>query len=153
MDRLGVKVSLIVGSILLVIGRGFLFITTGHVITLCIMFSLLSWGTSFIGPALQIGIKRVTNKFTRPAAFSLFYVVMNIAALCSGWMIDGFRAFLPRNADNSLSGPTWDLGFATFQFTYERAVLLAGFIVTIGFLPAAFCCVRKYDSSEDLKER
>ena len=152
-DRLGVKTSLIVGSILLVIGRAFLFVSTGSIFTLCIMFSLLSWGTSFVGPALQIAIKRVTNKLTRPAAFSLFYVVMNIAALCSGWMIDGFRAYLPRTKDNKLTGATWDLGFASFQFNYERAVLMVGFIVTIGFLPAAFCCVRKYDSSEDLKER
>ncbi len=85
---------------------------------LLMLFSGLSVGTSIILPALQVAIKRFTNELTRPAAFSVFYVFMNLAAMMSGWTIDVLRAGLPRLEDGSLTGPVWDLGFVSFAFTY-----------------------------------
>ena len=99
-------------------------------------------GTSVVIPALQIAIKRITTPVTRPAAFSLFYIFMNLAAMTSGWIIDALRSRFPRNPDNSLTGPWWDLGLVSFQFTYERAVILTSFSVSLGMIPAVFCCLK-----------
>ena len=141
-DRLGVKISLAIAVSLTISGRLLIFLNTNGTIFIVIMFSALAMGTSIVIPALQIAIKRITTTVTRPAAFSLFYMSMNIGAMTSGWIIDALRAKYPRNPDNSLTGPHWDLGFTSFRFTYERAVILTAFSFSLAFIPIVFCCFR-----------
>lgn len=141
-DRLGVKTSLAIAVSLCITGRFLIFLVNSGVVFIIIMFSALAIGTSIVLPALQIAIKRITTPVTRPAAFSLFYVFMNIAAMMSGWIIDALRSRYPRNPDNSLTGPWWDLGISRFQFTYERAIILTAFSVSLGLIPAVFCCLK-----------
>ena len=141
-DRLGVKTSLAIAVSLAITGRLLIFLANSEVFFIVLMFSALAIGTSVVIPALQIAIKRITTPVTRPAAFSLFYIFMNLAAMTSGWIIDALRSRFPRNPDNSLTGPWWDLGLVSFQFTYERAVILTSFSVSLGMIPAVFCCLK-----------
>lgn len=123
-----------------------------EVLFLISMFSALAMGTSVVLPALQIAIKRITTPVTRPAAFSLFYIFMNIAAMISGWTIDALRAKYPRDpVTNKPTGPDWDLGFTSFKFTYERAVILTSFSVSLGMIPAVFCCLKSTENESELQ--
>ena len=42
-------------------------------------------------PVMTLGIRRYTNDTNRSFAYSLFYAVMNVAALLSGWLVDLLR--------------------------------------------------------------
>ena len=51
-----------------------------------------SWGA----PVMTIAIKRLTADADRTVSFGIFYAMMNVAALTSGFAIDGLRLGLPR---------------------------------------------------------
>ena len=54
--------------------------------------SASSWGA----PVMTIAIKRLTRDADRTVSFGIFYAMMNVAALTSGFAIDGLRLGLPR---------------------------------------------------------
>ena len=56
-----------------------------------VLYTTLPMGSALGIPVMQIGIRRYTNKKNRAMAFSLFYMMMNIAAVCAAPAIDGFR--------------------------------------------------------------
>lgn len=86
-DSLGVATSLRIGFALQLVGKCFIFYTTSRA-TLMIGISILSLGGCLGIPVLSIGIRRYTIKKNRGFAFGLFYVIMNVAALISGPVVD-----------------------------------------------------------------
>lgn len=94
-DFFGVRCALLLGSLLVMIGRGFLTFTDNLVVFNVFLFTVTSIGTALIIPILQIAIKRVVKKELRAAAFAGFYMAMNVGAMLSGFLIDALRAALP----------------------------------------------------------
>mmetsp|Transcript_80935 Transcript_80935/g.142749 ORF Transcript_80935/g.142749 Transcript_80935/m.142749 type:complete len:263 (-) Transcript_80935:124-912(-) len=90
-DNLGVRRSLILGSALCAIGRFVLTFSKSTFMIKAMLYSLLPMGTALAIPVMSLGIRRYTNDSNRSFAFSLFYTVMNVAALFSGWVIDLMR--------------------------------------------------------------
>ena len=83
--------KLIFASILIVIGRSGIALANNFTLFISLLLTIVAIGTSLTIPILQIGIKRITQPLTRPAAFAAFYIVMNIGAMLSGWIIDLLR--------------------------------------------------------------
>ena len=54
---------------------------------------------------LTIAIKRLVRDADRTVSFGLFYAMMNVAALLSGFAIDALRLGLPRGISNDESSP------------------------------------------------
>ena len=94
-DFFGVRCGLILGSLLVFIGRLSLAFTDNLIVFNVFLFTLVSIGTALIIPILQIAIKRVVKIELRAAAFAGFYMAMNIGALLSGVIIDSLRVALP----------------------------------------------------------
>lgn len=90
-DYLGVRLSLIVGSILGTLSRIVLAFTSSRTVALTLLFSVLPFSDSLGVPIMTIGVKRYTNDTNRTFGYSLFYSVMNIAALIAGPFVDFCR--------------------------------------------------------------
>mmetsp|Transcript_12510 Transcript_12510/g.30189 ORF Transcript_12510/g.30189 Transcript_12510/m.30189 type:complete len:690 (-) Transcript_12510:3672-5741(-) len=87
-DNIGVSKSLRVGYTLSLMARIGIFLTTSRTILLFHILITLPLGTCLGIPVLTTGIRRYTTTTNRGFAFGLFYVVMNIAALVSGPIVD-----------------------------------------------------------------
>lgn len=86
-DNLGVAFCLRIGFVLSLVARILIFSTTSRV-TLCLAMVVMSFGNSLGIPVLTVGIRRYTTEANRGFAFGLFYVIMNVAALLSGPVVD-----------------------------------------------------------------
>jgi proton-dependent oligopeptide transporter, POT family len=87
-DNLGVATSLRVGFLLSLLARIFIFCTTSRTVLLWNVCVLLPMGNCLGIPVLTTGIRRYTTAENRGFAFGLFYVVMNVAGLLSGPVVD-----------------------------------------------------------------
>lgn len=87
-DRMGVAMSLRLGFGLSLISRCLLFVTTSRSLLWINIGCLLPLANCLGIPVLTIGIRRYTKVQNRGFAYGLFYVVMNVAALMSGPIVD-----------------------------------------------------------------
>jgi len=87
-DNFGVSKSLKVGYGLSLVARCGIFITTSRTMLLFHLYGSLPLGNCLGIPVLMTGIRRYTHEGNRGFAFGIFYVVMNIAALISGPVVD-----------------------------------------------------------------
>jgi len=94
-DYMGVKQSLVVGSLLGTAARLFLAISRSKSLVVWTLYTLLPFSECLGVPILTIGIKRYTNLDNRTFAFSFYYSIMNIAALVAGPAVDMVRTFYP----------------------------------------------------------
>lgn len=92
-DYLGVRASLLVGAIVGAFSRFVMALTTSKRTAVLMLYTLLPFAECLGIPIMTIGIKRYTNARNRTFAFSLFYSMMNVAALCAGPMVDLSRKF------------------------------------------------------------
>ena len=91
-DMAGVKLTLVIGSLILVAARVMLAVTHDKLVLALMLFGLFPLGSAMTFPVMTIGVKRYTNINNRGVAFNLYYVVMNIAALLAGPAVDVFRS-------------------------------------------------------------
>jgi proton-dependent oligopeptide transporter, POT family len=87
-DRLGVAKSLQIGFCLTLIARVCILFATTRSALLWQVTLILPAGNCLGIPVLTTGIRRYTTESNRGFAFGLFYVVMNIAGLFSGPVVD-----------------------------------------------------------------
>jgi len=87
-DNLGVAASLRLGFAITLVSRFFMFITTSKWVMLLNLGLALPLGNSLGIPVLTTGIRRYTHTGNRGFAFGIFYVVMNLAALSAGPIVD-----------------------------------------------------------------
>jgi POT family proton-dependent oligopeptide transporter len=88
MDYLGVASSLRLGFAISLLSRLAIFTTTSRTTLLIMIGIVLPFGNSLGIPVLATGIRRYTRQHNRGFAFGMFYVVMNLAALVSGPIVD-----------------------------------------------------------------
>lgn len=91
-DRLGVRASLLVGSVFATVARAGLGLTHSRAVALTLLYTLLPAADALGVPVLTIAVRRYTNGRSRTLGFALFYTVMNVGALAAGGGVDAARA-------------------------------------------------------------
>jgi len=127
-DNLGVAKSLKLGFFISLLARIGIFITTSRKILLFHIFFTLPIGNCLGIPVLTTGIRRYTNESSRGFAFGLFYVIMNVAALLSGPVVDILTIWY--TGENS-DGADQDAESNGWSLTSYRAVVLTGMIANL----------------------
>jgi len=130
-DTLGVSMSLKLGFATSLLARCAIFLTNSRVF-LFISVCILSFGNCLGIPVLTVGIRRYTTESNRGFAFGLFYVVMNVAALLSGPMVD-FCTILYKGGDDED-----DAGVKEWKLTGYRLVVLSGIIANVAACVVSF---------------
>ena len=129
-DNLGVARSLQLGYTMSLVARAWMFWTTSRSSLLFNIFVLLPMANSLGIPVLTTAIRRYTNERNRGFAFGLFYVVMNVAALLSGPVVDALTIWYKREDENTdleqdvREHKEWSL-------TSYRAILLTGILCNV----------------------
>ncbi len=81
-DAIGIKKTLIIGSVLLLLSRAVMPFADGILLATIFGFLPLGIGIAITGPVLSVGIKRFTTTEGAALGFGLFYTLMNV-----GWAI------------------------------------------------------------------
>jgi len=139
-DNIGVAKSLRLGFAVSLAARIFILVTTSRHILLFNICVTLPLGNCLGIPVLTTGIRRYTDERSRGFAFGLFYVVMNVAALISGPVVDALTIWYKggdgaeevgvEQADDDNNGdaaqiiPSWSL-------TSYRAIILSGIVANV----------------------
>ncbi|KAI0562217.1 Major Facilitator [Gracilaria domingensis] len=123
-DYLGVRASLLVGALIGALSRFIMAVTLSRHMAVLMLYSLLPFAECLGIPIMTIGIKRYTNAHNRTFAFSLFYSMMNVAALCAGPLVDLARSLFD-------AGVTIDLhSYGQIKMSGLRLVILSSAIST-----------------------
>jgi len=130
-DTLGVSKSLRLGFAVSLLARCMIFLTNSRVF-LYISVCVLSFGNCLGIPVLTVGIRRYTTESNQGFAFGLFYVVMNIAALLSGPMVD-FCTILYKGGNDED-----DVGVNEWKFSGYRLVILSGIVANVAACVVSF---------------
>lgn len=141
-DNLGVKWSLVGGMIVLFISRLALTFVTDVRTILSILFTTLPLGGAMGIPVMQIAIKRYTKQVNRTISFSVFYVMMNLAAITAAPAIDLFHAKFPDGGVFTFFGHSYAVS------TY-RLLIFSGACMTFISLFVALCLIRESSESEN----
>jgi dipeptide/tripeptide permease len=120
-DNMGVAASLRWGFLLSFVSRTFILFTTSRTILLLNICGILPLANCLGIPVLTTGIRRYTTESNRGFAFGLFYVIMNVAALLSGPVVDAFTILYKADDAGNQTSEEWSL-------TSYRAIILTGVI-------------------------
>lgn len=91
LDSWGVQRMCIVGQCLLVLARLALWLSRTHWLICFVLVILYPMGTAALFPALVVAVKRFSTPQSRPYAFGIFYVCLNVASLCVAGALNYFR--------------------------------------------------------------
>lgn len=126
-DCLGIKKSLVVGSLLGVAGGVVLSMARSRAWAILSITTLLPVSMSLGIPVLTIGVKRYTSTGNSDIAYGIFYSVMNVGAVIAGPCVDAVR-FTTKGG----------VAYAGYTSTYSRLVfMLAGIVTMINAMLAA----------------
>ncbi|EME28432.1 uncharacterized protein Gasu_41220 [Galdieria sulphuraria] len=141
-DYLGVRYTLLLGAIMGTFSRWLLALSSSSRVTVFLLYTFLPFSESLGIPVMTIGIKRYTNSNNRTIAYSMFYTVMNIAALVSGPVVDVCRRWF----GNGLV--IWGHSFDSLQL-----VILCGSISTFLIILIVVLGMRdvQYTESGDIR--
>ena len=141
-DRLGVRLALMLGSFLLLGGRLGVAVTHDEAVLEALLLCVLPLGEALGVPVMLVGLRRYTSDENRRQAFALFYVVMNVGVLLSAPAVDVFRLALADGVDVSLHllGGAYNIHLSAY-----RLLLLCGFGASVVMLAASTCCLREVD--------
>lgn len=123
-DAVGVKKTLLFGTVVLIISRFFLpFFTNIYLVTL-FAFIPMAIGMAMVIPVLSVGIKHFTTKETAALGFGLFYTMLNIGWAIGGYFFDLIRGTFGEHA--IVKTPILGLSFSTYQI-----IFWVGFVFTV----------------------
>mmetsp|Transcript_38110 Transcript_38110/g.61701 ORF Transcript_38110/g.61701 Transcript_38110/m.61701 type:complete len:515 (+) Transcript_38110:172-1716(+) len=146
-DNLGVRATLIIGMACVTVARVIIAFSHSSIVIIVTLLSLQSFGTSLGIPVMTIGIRRYTNSTNRTPAFSLFYIVMNVAALLAGVAVDGFRYGygVTNNEEGSLEAP---MPTRVTLGTPFRAILLSAAVANLVAFLVSLVGIREISVNE-----
>ncbi|KAF4729309.1 hypothetical protein FOZ62_026881 [Perkinsus olseni] len=124
-DTLGPRWSLTGGMSILLVSRLVMATTYSTHVLAAVLFTVLPIGGALGIPVMQIAIKRFTEGEDRSTAFSMFYVIMNVAAITAAPCIDAFHRAFPRGIALALAG-----GDVHITVSSYRILFLTGAFVT-----------------------
>ncbi len=143
-DNMGVRRSLILGAVLLLISRFIMTVTDSTFVMSAMLYTILPIGTALGIPVMMTGIRRYTNDSNRSFGFSLFYVMMNIAALLAAPLVDAFKYTFEAGIDTDFLGL-----MAPTHLSHYRLILFTGTIATFLMLIVSIFFVREIDVSSE----
>lgn len=139
LDTLGIRKTLVISIIFLIISRFFMAFITDPVAIFFLGFIPLTIGFAIVGPLVSVAIKRYTTKETAALGFGLFYVLMNLGYAVGGVFFDWIRdhyalkdaagKVINENAGTILFG----MHFSTYQM-----IFVFGLLATLISLVMAF---------------
>jgi len=137
LDTIGIRKTLIISVIFLIISRFFMAFVTNPVLVFILGFMPLTVGFAIVGPLVSVAIKRYTTKETTALGFGLFYTLMNIGYAIGGtffdWVRDAYSLkdaagkVINENAGASLFG----FHFSTYQmfFVYGLGATMVSLLI------------------------
>jgi dipeptide/tripeptide permease len=90
-DAIGIKKTLLIGTVVLVVSRIIMPVTNNVFIAAIFGFLPLAMGIAIMGPVLSVGIKRFTTSEGAAMVFALFYTLMNVGWALGGYLFDHVR--------------------------------------------------------------
>eukprot|EP00292_Cryptomonas_paramecium_P023786 CAMPEP_0113723550 /NCGR_PEP_ID=MMETSP0038_2-20120614/38493_1 /TAXON_ID=2898 /ORGANISM="Cryptomonas paramecium" /LENGTH=152 /DNA_ID=CAMNT_0000653167 /DNA_START=50 /DNA_END=505 /DNA_ORIENTATION=+ /assembly_acc=CAM_ASM_000170 len=106
-DKWGVRQSLLTGIIMVTFFRTVMVFTTSRLVLYFSIFFGLPLGGCLIIPVLTLAIRRYTTTSNRGFAFGLFYSIMNLGALFSGFVVDGLSMLIDPGTLLGLTANRW----------------------------------------------
>ena len=141
-DALGIKRTLLVGTIILLVSRFFLpFFTNIYLVSL-LGFIPMAIGMAMMGPVLSVGIKVFTTTQTAALGFGLFYTIMNVGWAIGAYLFDLVRGYFGEHV--IINAP---LGFT---FSTYQIIFCLGFVFTF---PSLFAVLFMRDGVEMTDDR
>jgi len=122
-DALGIKKTLLYGTIILLVSRFFLPLTTNIYIVSILGFIPMAIGMALMTPVLSVGIKIFTTKETAALGFGLFYTMMNVGWAIGAWIFDTIRGHFGEHV--MINVPILGMELSTYQI-----IFMTGFIFT-----------------------
>ena len=89
-DSLGIKRTLYVSVVLILISRVAISLTEEHVVVVPALF-LFAIGTAIMTPILISATKRYTTKQSQTSGFNFLYLMMNVGAFLGNFLLDSMR--------------------------------------------------------------
>lgn len=129
LDSLGVQRMLIIGQCLLVCARLALWLSRTRWLICFVLIVVYPMGTAALFPALVVGVKRFSTPQSRPYAFGIFYVCLNVASLC----VAGALNYIRHHSDHTAGA------------LYNR-ILCLGFTTCVIGLLGSFCLKERLES-------
>ncbi len=123
-DAIGIKKTLLIGTIVLLGSRFFLPFTNSVALAFVLGFIPMGIGMAMMGPVLSVGIKRFTTKETAALGFGLFYTMMNVGWAIGAQLFDSIRGYFGEH--EILTAPVINWEFSTYQI-----ILALGFVFTV----------------------
>ncbi len=90
-DAVGVKKVLVIGTILAIFSRFFLFVSTNFWVVTMLGFVPQAVSVAFLSPVISVALKRYTKSDTSALGFAMFYTLMNIGFALGGLIFDWIR--------------------------------------------------------------
>jgi dipeptide/tripeptide permease len=149
-DNLGVARSLKLGFGLSLVARVGIFLTTSKTVLYFHICGTLPLANCLGIPVLTTGIRRYTNETNRGFAFGLFYVIMNVAALISGPVVDMLTIWY-KGEDKGNETDTASETDTPWSLTSYRAIVLTGIVSNV-FACIVSCTVREIKVDQDQEE-
>jgi MFS family permease len=132
-DNIGVRWTLLLAGVLLVASRAIITFTSASWLATVTLLTTASVGQALVNPVLAMALRRYTDEDVRQFAFSLFYVMQNLAYAAGAFLIHGVR---------------YAHGAAEWHLSMYRVVLLCGVFCTFAELGFA-CMVREIRACKD----
>lgn len=129
-DKMGVKMSLVLGGILSLIGRGIFSLAPNKWLMVSSVVLFMPVGFSLGIPVLTIAIKRYTVEENRTVAYGLFYSFMNISAVFSGIVTDSLVYFFK----DGITINDWNFSALRLIFVTGMATNLIYILISIIFI-------------------
>jgi MFS family permease len=93
-DTVGIKKILVIGTVLAIFSRFFLFVSTNFWVVTILGFVPQAVSVAFLSPVISVALKRYTKSDTSAMGFAMFYTLMNIGFACGGLIFDWIRQSL-----------------------------------------------------------
>ncbi|MBT8043579.1 MAG: MFS transporter, partial [Verrucomicrobiae bacterium] len=105
-DAIGIKKTLLIGSVLLLLSRAVMPYADDIWIVTLLGFIPLGIGVAITGPVLSVGIKRYTTIEGAALGFGLFYTLMNVGWAVGAWIFDVVRVNMGERGSLEFMGDT-----------------------------------------------
>ncbi|MBF0312641.1 MAG: MFS transporter [Oligoflexia bacterium] len=131
-DAIGIRKTLLVGTLLLFCARLVMPFSTNIYILTFFGFIPLGIGMAMMGPVLSVGIKKYTKPETTALGFALFYTLMNVGWAGGAWIFDFIRKWMGERG--SLEFFQGAISISTYQ-----TIFLAGLGFTVLNFIGVYC--------------
>lgn len=142
-DAIGVKRTLVLGTLFLLFARLVMPLTTNLWIVAIFGFLPVAVGTAVVGPVMSVGIKRYTTKEGAALGFGLLYTMFNV-----GWMIGGliFDWVRGRFGEHEIVQTPIGVSMSTYQIIFAVGLVLT--IPTLAIFLLMRSGVERMDTGE-----